>query len=67
MGNHEKNESEMKVNELDSAIVDIANSLQRDIDALIDRVNALERAFEKLLNNAEEKGLNLHGGDGEWY
>lgn len=49
MGDHEKSESEMKVNEL------------------IDRVNALELAFEKLLKNVEEKGLNLHGGDGEWY
>jgi BMFP domain-containing protein YqiC len=40
---------------------------RQQVRTLVDRVNALEKAFETLLNNAEEKGLNLHGGDGEWY
>jgi len=60
MGDHAKNESEIKVNEVLNTLMDAANVLN-------DRMNALEKAFETLLANAEEKGLNLHGGDGEWY
>lgn len=70
MGDHaKKSESEtMKVNEEWKSLTEsIVNNHDDRIKRLEDQMNALEKAFEKLLNNAEEKGLNLHGGDGEWY
>ena len=78
MGNHEKkNESEIKMNELDAAIVDITNSLQDDIANLEEHIDALKcqngdlkdrvKALEDILESRFAPNTAGHPNDGGWF